>query len=168
MPIPITVALEGAPSTLDNYITKQGLLPLTLLDGTTYYQPCFYCANMVETIISPVAILASSKEFFYWTQVGCKDPTTPSRLQFTSCDGCLSMKINLEYRERLYYCKLDVYTNSQDPIHVQCTRIVAPTTPDVQRTPAKFTPMTKARQVESEVWMLRFGSPEEHQLDILL
>jgi hypothetical protein len=51
-PIPITVVLKGAPSTLDDYIMKQGLLPLTLSDGTTYYQPCYYCANMAETIIT--------------------------------------------------------------------------------------------------------------------
>jgi hypothetical protein len=33
---------------------------------------------MVDTIISLVAILASLDEFFYWMQVGCKDPTTPA------------------------------------------------------------------------------------------
>ena len=50
-PIGISVALDGVPSSIDDKITKRGLLPLTLSDGTTYYQTCFYCANMVETII---------------------------------------------------------------------------------------------------------------------
>jgi hypothetical protein len=83
-------------------------------------------------------------------------------LQFTSCNGRLSMKVNLEDHKGLYYCKLDVCTNAQDPIHVQCTRIVALANPDVRQNPAKFTPMTKAQQVDSEVWMLQFGSPGEH------
>ncbi len=64
MPLPITVVLEGDPSTLDDYITKQGLLPLTLSDGTNYYLLCYYCANIVEKNISLSAILASSNEFF--------------------------------------------------------------------------------------------------------
>jgi hypothetical protein len=54
-PIPILVALEGAFSTFEDCITKWCLLPLTPTDGTPYYQPCFYCANMVKTIISPTA-----------------------------------------------------------------------------------------------------------------
>ncbi len=166
-PIPITVVLEGGPWMLDDYITKQGLLSLTLPDGTTYCQSCYYCANMVETIISLAAILASSDEVFYSTQVGCKDPTTSGHLQFTSCDGCLSIEFDLEYRKGLYYCKLDVYTNGQDPIHVQCTHIFAPANPDVWQTHAKCTPTTKMRQVESEVWTLWFGSPGKHQFDFL-
>ncbi len=57
-PVTISVALEGGPSSFDDTITKRGLLPLTVLDGTMYFQPCYYCANMVETIISPAAVLA--------------------------------------------------------------------------------------------------------------
>ncbi len=81
----------GVPSSVDNKITKRGLLPLTLSDGTKYYQTCFYCANMVETIISPAAVLASSDVFYYWNQEGCKDPSVPGRLKFTSHDGLLLM-----------------------------------------------------------------------------
>jgi hypothetical protein len=79
-PIDISVALDGAPSTADDRITKRGLLSLILLDGTTYFQTCFYCANMVETIISPAAILASSDVFYYWHQEGCNDPSIPGRI----------------------------------------------------------------------------------------
>jgi len=35
-PIDISVALDGVPSSVDDKITKRGLLPLTLSDGTTY------------------------------------------------------------------------------------------------------------------------------------
>jgi hypothetical protein len=55
-PITILVALKGAPESYDDCITKRGLLPLSLSNGMTYYQACFYCANLVETIISPAAI----------------------------------------------------------------------------------------------------------------
>ena len=102
--IDISVALDGRSTSLDDRITKRGLLPLTLSDGSVYYQTCFYCENMVETIISPAAILASSDVFYYWNQEGCKDPTAPGRIRFTSKDGILSMFFNLEYREGLYYC----------------------------------------------------------------
>jgi hypothetical protein len=50
-PIDISVALDRRSTSLDDRITKRGLLPLTLSDGSVYYQTCFYCANiMVETI----------------------------------------------------------------------------------------------------------------------
>ena len=47
-PISISVAIEGMPTSLDDCITKQGLLPLTMTDGSYFYQPCFYCANLVS------------------------------------------------------------------------------------------------------------------------
>jgi hypothetical protein len=97
-PFAISVALKGAPSSYDDCITKQGLLPLTLADGTTYYQTCFYCTNMVETIISPSAILASSNLFVQWNQEGFKDPTVPGRLHFSSHDSLFSMFFNLDCR----------------------------------------------------------------------
>jgi hypothetical protein len=59
--VAISVALEGGPSSFDDTIKKRGLLLLTLSDGTTYYQPCYYCANMVEMIISPVVVLADAR-----------------------------------------------------------------------------------------------------------
>jgi hypothetical protein len=66
-PITILVALKGAPESYNDCITKRGLLPLSLSNGTTYYQACFYCANMVEKFISPAAVLASSDVFYSWT-----------------------------------------------------------------------------------------------------
>jgi hypothetical protein len=89
-PTTISVVLEGAPASYDNCITKRGLIPLSLSDGTTYYQTCFYCANMVKTIISLAAFLASSDVFCSWTQEGFKDPALPGSLRFTSHDGLVS------------------------------------------------------------------------------
>ena len=62
-PIAILVAVNGGLSSMDDCITKRGLLLLTLADRSTYYQTCFYCANMVKTIISLAAILAASDVF---------------------------------------------------------------------------------------------------------
>ena len=161
-PIDISVALDGRSTSPDDRITKRGLLPLTLSDGSVYYQTCFYCANMVETIISPAAILASSDVFYYWNQEGCKDPTAPGRIRFTSKDGLLSMLFNLEYHNGLYYCSSDIFTVDQDtPVRVNCRRTTTPPPSDIHRSPSKFVPTSRARQVESEVWLARLGSPGE-------
>ena len=166
-PIDISVALDGTSTSLDDRITKRGLLPLTLSDGSVYYQTCFYCANMVETIISPAAILASSDVFYYWYQEGCKDPTAPGCIWFTSKDGILSMFFTLEYRKGLYYCSSDIFTVNQDtPVRVICHRTTTPTLTDINHTPSEFVPTSLARQVESEVWLTCLGSPGDSQLDL--
>ena len=162
-PINISVALSGDFPSLNDRITKRGLLPLTLSDGTIYYQTCFYCANMVETIISPAAVLASSDVFYYWCQEGCRDPTVPGRVRFSSHDGLLNMQFDLIHKDGLYYCNTDVFTVDRDPVRPRCHRSVAP----ARTPPPKYIPTSKARQVESEVWLLRFGSPGEHQLTVL-
>jgi hypothetical protein len=59
-PLAISAATTSGALSLNNCCTKRGLLPLTLQDGSIYYQPCYYCKNTTETIISPEAILASS------------------------------------------------------------------------------------------------------------
>ncbi len=78
------------------------------------------------------------------------------------------MVFDLEYRDGLYYCSTDVFAADHDtPVRVcnQCTN--AQQHPDVKQNPPKFTPTSKARQVESEVWLLRLGSPGEGQLEVL-
>lgn len=148
-PIDISVALDGVPSSVDDKITKRSLLPITLSDGTTYYQTCFYCANMVETIIYPAAVLASSDVFYFWNQEGCKDPSAPGRLKFTSRDGLLSMHFDLQQKDGLYYCSTDTFLVDNDPVRVSCHRTVVPPSTDSRRTPPRFQPTSKARQVES-------------------
>ncbi len=142
-PIDISVALDGVPSSVDDKITKRGLLLLTLSDGITYYQTCFYCANMVETIISPAAVLASSDNFYYWYQEGCKDPSVPGRIRFTSRNGLLSMHFDLQQCDGIYYCSTDVYTVDHNPVRVACHRTQAP--PPATGLPRpKFIPTSKA------------------------
>ncbi len=52
-PLPISVATKTGGVSLDDCCTKKVLLPLTLEDGSFYYQPCYYCKNAVDIIISP-------------------------------------------------------------------------------------------------------------------
>ena len=169
-PISISVAIDGSSSSFDDCITKRGVLPLSLSDGTTYFQPCYYCANLVETIISPAAILATSNVFYSWTQEGFRNPTIPGSLRFSSHDGLTSMHFPLRYQDGLYYCDTDVYTVDRDPVRPTCARTNAlptDTLPHPHRPAPKFVPTTRARQVESEVWALCFGSTGEGQLDAL-
>ncbi len=62
-PVAISVALDGGPLSLDVCITKWGLQLLTLANGSTYHQTCFYCANIIKAIFSLAAILAVSDVF---------------------------------------------------------------------------------------------------------
>ncbi len=76
--MPISVAVEGAGASIADCCTKRGLLPLQLTDGGVYFQPCYYCENAVETIISPQAILDASDMFVEWSQTGYKDDSPGS------------------------------------------------------------------------------------------
>jgi hypothetical protein len=160
-PLPITVALNGNGSSVDDCCTKQGFIPLALSDGTIHWQLCCYSANAVETIISPQAILNSSDIFASWTMTGYKD-TRPGAIRFDSHDGFLNMIINLVYRDGLYYCPTDVFTLGNRPLLPEFTtlptfpvptvnRVVNPPPPPVLRRSSRFTPTSKARQLESEV-----------------
>ena len=113
-PLPITVALNGNGSTVDDCCTKRGFLPLALSDGTIHWQLCYFSANAVETIISPQAILGSSDLFASWTMTGYKD-NRPGAIRFDSHDGFISMVIDLICRDGLYYCPTDIFTLGTRP-----------------------------------------------------
>jgi hypothetical protein len=72
------------------------------------------------------------------------------------------MHFNLVQQDSLYCCDTDIFTVDCNPVRVRCHR---PVTQDREK-PPQFVPTSRARQVESEVWLLRFGSPGEHQLDV--
>ncbi len=167
-PLPISVAMVGGSVSNDDCCTKQGLLPLTLDDSSIYYQPCFYCKNAVETIVSPQSILTVSDVLVRWTQTGHKDGT-PGKIWFESDSGLLSFLITLENRDGLYYCPTDVFTVESDPSHCTpykiCREIVEP--PPVRWCQKSYMPVSLDRLTESELWMLRLGTPGEDQLDLL-
>jgi len=173
-PLPITVALNGGGSTMDDCCTKRGFIPLALSDGTIHWQLCYYSANAVETIISPQAILGSSDLLTSWTMTGYKDHR-PGAIRFDSQDGHINMVIDLICRDGLYYCPTNIFTLGTCPTISTCTlspsrtvlRVVNQSPPTIIRQPSHFTPTSKARQLESEVWLLRLGSPGVTQLDVL-
>ena len=154
-PLPISVATKTGDISMDDCCTKKGLIPLTLADGSVYYQPCYYCKNAVETIISLQAIVASSDVLVRWTQTGHKDGS-PGMIRFDSDSGLDSIVISLECRDGLYYCPTNVFTVDRDP--VRCTapiirRALIPTAP-VTRRPKDYLPVSRDRLTESELWML--------------
>ena len=166
-PLPISVAITGDAPSLDDCCTRRGYLPLLLSDGSTHWQLCFYCKNVVETIISPQDILESSDVFVSWTQTGFKDGR-PGQIRFDSHEGLLTMHLDLDQRDGLYYCPTDVFTVDRCPVRGPAAlRVATPLVPNTIRRPSRFNPTSKSKQVESEVWLLRLGSPGVHQLDAL-
>jgi len=167
--LPISVAVHGSEVSLDDCCTHRGLLPLTMEDGSVYYQLCYFCKNIVETIISPQAIVAGSDIFVTWQQTGHKDGSS-GRLRFYSDNGLAGMTLTLEKRDGLYYAPIDVYTvdhNPVRPVTPRVHRIVNPSPPSLRRPKQTYVHVTKSNQTISELWMLRLGSPGEHQLDLL-
>ena len=168
-PIPISVATTSGSISMDDCCTKRGLIPLTLSDGSIYYQPCYYCKNAVETIISPEAIVAASDILVHWTQEGHKGSDSGS-IRFTSDSGLYSITLSLEKRDGLYYCPTDAFTlghNHHCPTIPTIKRIAAPITPTTPRRGRRYLPVSQDRMAESEVWMQRLGCPGEDQLDLL-
>ncbi len=169
-PLPISVAATSGSFSLDDCCTKKGLIPLTLSDGSVYYQPCYYCKNATETIISPKAIVAASDTLVHWTQEGHRGDA-PGSIRFSSDSSLYSIKLHLEKQDGLYYYPTDVCTVEKDPVHHHIPvirQLAAPPTPSaLPRRSKRYIPVTWDSMTDSEVWMLRLGSPGEQQLDLL-
>jgi hypothetical protein len=113
--------------------------------------------------------VAGSDIFVSWQQTGHKDGS-PGSLRFYSDSGLASMTLTLEKRDGLYYAPTDVYTMDNNPIRPitpRVRRVVKPAPPSLRRPHQTYVPVTKSNQTESELWMLRLGSPGEDQLDML-
>jgi hypothetical protein len=168
-PIPISVVVHGTGVSCNYCCTHRGLLPLPMEDGTVYYQTCFYCKNIVKTIISPQAIVAGSALYTTWQQTGHKDGY-PGRLRFFSDSSHATMSLALEQRDCLYYALTDVYTVNRSPVHsiAPCIhRVVHHTPRSIRRPQTRNVPVTKSNQTKLELWMLWLGSPGESQVDML-
>jgi hypothetical protein len=132
-PLPISAAIYGSRVSLDDCCTHRGLLPLPLEDSSVYYQMFYFCKNIVETIISHQAIVASSDLFVTWQQTGHKDGS-PGCLRFFSNSGHASMTLVLEKRDGLYYAPTDVYMvdwTPVQPIAPRVCRVVSPAPPSL-------------------------------------
>ena len=160
-PIPPFSLLVATTSTSadNNLCTMKGLIEIPIIDGSPYLQECYYCEHATETIISPEAILAGNDTLTNWTQAGGKD-ATPGSITFRNEDGSFSFTINLTKVEGLYYC------DSQVP-RPSCLRVTGPRPQPLARHQKRYHPVSRDHVTESEVWMLRFGSPGEDQLSLL-
>ena len=165
-------------SSIDDCCTARGMTPLQLDDGSIYWQVCYFCKNAVETIISPQAIVDSSDVFQSWQQTGYRNGvSTPGCIRFDSHDGLLTMNMSLVLHNGLHYCPTDVYAVDTLPAlrySPAVQRVVGPESlpgfppvPRTTRSQERFLPVSKAKQVESEVWLLHLGSPGVRQLDLL-
>jgi hypothetical protein len=114
-PFTFSIGRDGATHSVDICCTKRGLLPLTMMDGSLYYQPCYYCKNATETIISPQAVVNASDTFISWHQTGHKSGIT-GFIQFESLSGLLLMTLRLHSINSLYYRPLGVLTVNSNPI----------------------------------------------------
>jgi hypothetical protein len=167
-PLPISVALHG-DITLDDCCMARGLLPIQLDDGSVYWQICYYSRNAVETIILPQAIVNLSDVFQSWHQSGYRNGNgTPGSIRFDSHDGFISMTMTLARKDGLYYCPTDIYTVHDAPaiwcsltVHRIATLVDSATSiaSPSHRVRSQFVPTTKVKKMESEVWLLRLGSP---------
>ena len=83
------------------------------------------------------------------------------------------MSMTLTLHDGLHYCPTDIYAVDTMPASrflPAVRRVACPAplpVPGKSRSHERFTPASKAKQVESEVWLLRLGSPGVHQLDML-
>ncbi len=158
-PLPISVANTSGSFSLDDCCTKWGLILLTLSDGFVHYQPCYYCKNATETIISPEVILAASNTLVHWTQEGHKGDASGS-IWFTSNSGLYSITMELENRDGLYYCPTDVFTVDHNPVRCpipMIRRILAPEPKLLPKKSKRYVPVTQDHMTDSEVWMLCLG-----------
>jgi hypothetical protein len=152
-PLPISVAVHGSGVFLEDCCTHSDLLPFPLEDSSVYYQTCCFCKNIVENIISPQAIVASSDLFVMWQQTGHKDGS-PGRLRFFSDSGLASITLVLEKRDGLYYAPTDVYTvdwTPVQPIAPRVCRVVKPAPPSLCQPRPRYVPVTKSSQTELEL-----------------
>jgi hypothetical protein len=171
-PLPVSVALQGEITT-DNCCTACGKIPLQLDDGLIYWQDCYYSKNAVEMIISPQAIVDLSDVFRSWHQTGYRNgDSTPGHIRFDSYYSLLSMTMTLVRHKGLHYCPTDAFIVDHTPatwysFALNWIAINVGDGPAKGSTCSHFVPTTKAKQVESEVWLLCLGSPGVCQLDLL-
>ena len=150
-PIPLGVAATS-PDTPTTFCTKQGYLPIPLLDGSYHYQPFLYNPNATDTILSPAHVMWSSPSICSWHQSGSKDSSVTDTLSFLDSDGNDLLVLPLTTHNGLQYC-----TNAPTPHAAMRSTITY--------SAATVSAASAARRVlESELWAARLGYCSEWQL----
>jgi hypothetical protein len=114
-PLTILLATTNRGQSHTNVCRRHGLLPLPLLNGSTYYQTCFVNPYASETFISPQAIIDSSAGSFNKWQMEGFLQGHPGILSLYSPSGLLKMSIQLSQQDGLYYSSTDTYTVDTNP-----------------------------------------------------
>jgi hypothetical protein len=114
-PFMILLATSDGGHSHTNVCRCRGLLPLPLVDGTTYYQTCFVNPYASETFISPQAIIDSSGGSFDKWQMEGFTQGLPGILSMYSPSGLLKMSIELCQQDGLYYSMTDTFTVDTNP-----------------------------------------------------
>jgi len=114
-PFSISLATSDGNNSHTNVCSRRGLLPLPLIDGTSYYQTCFINPYASETFISPQAIIdCSAGSFDKWQMEGFSQGR-PGVLSLYSPSGILKMSIQLTQQDGLYYSPTDTFTVDTNP-----------------------------------------------------
>jgi hypothetical protein len=114
-PFTFSIGRDGTTPSINDCCTKCGLLPLPMADGSLYYQPCYFCQKVTETIILPQAVIEASDTFTSWHQTGHEGGLLGS-ICFESASGLLLMMLSLRSINGLYYCPLDILAVNSNPI----------------------------------------------------
>jgi hypothetical protein len=79
------------------------------------------------------------------------------------------MTMTHEKRDGLYYFPTDVFTVNRNPVHCNVPSIhwAVVDTPPIQMRHKEYSPTAYNCLTESDLWMLRLGSPGEDQLDLM-
>ncbi len=109
-PFKISLATTNGGHSHTNICQHCGLLPLPLIDGTTYYQTCFVNPYASKTFISLQAIIDSSDGSFDKWQMEGFSQGRPDILSLYSPSGLLKMSIQLLQQDGLYYSWTNTFT----------------------------------------------------------
>ena len=149
-PVPLGVAVKST-DTQASLCTKQGFLPIPLLDGSYHYQPFLFNPHASDTILSPAHVMWSSTRIAKWQQSGSKDPSNLDTLSFTDEDGNNLLVLPLTTHNGLQYC-----THDKPMASVHSTIVYSA----IKNTPAT----TSRRVLDAELWAARLGYCSEWQL----
>jgi hypothetical protein len=150
-PIPLGVAVSST-DTPASFCTKQGYLPIPLLDGSYHYQPFLFNPNATDTILSPAHVMWSSPSISSWQQSGSKDPSILDTLSFKDDNGNDLLVLPLTTHNGLQYCTNEPST--QPTFRSTLTYSAA----------AVNAGSAARRVLESELWAARLGYCDEWQL----
>jgi hypothetical protein len=175
--IPLGVALSSSTTdTATTMCTRQGELPIPLLDGTFHYQPFLINPHATDTILSPAHVMKSSSRIYAWSQSGSKLGSHDT-LTFTDDAGTPLLILPLTTHNGLQYCSHATNADISSPIVRLTISYPTPVTDDehntMEDTPLSHqndNPTTRVglrRVLEAELWAARLGYCSKWQLEFI-